>query len=273
MRAPPLHHCNVQATPWAGVYFTQVQSARHYGRHWHDSHGVGLIDRGAQRSASGRGQVDAQSGDMIATNPGEVHDGQPLYGLPRRWRMLYFDPGALRTLDGYTREFLFQPVIREPESILALRGLLRRVDRWNTRSRDAATTLACDEALADFGAVIAGRSAAPAVGLVPDLSVRRARDLLAENLEAPPALQALADTAGLSKYQLLRRFADSYGMTPYAWLLQQRGQCARTLIRRGIPLSHAAAACGFADQSHLTRAFVRQFGFTPGAWRRACGLR
>jgi AraC-like DNA-binding protein len=26
---------------------------------------------------------------------------------------------------------------------------------------------------------------------------------------------------------------------------------------------------GFADQSHLTRVFARQFGFTPGAWRRA----
>jgi AraC-like DNA-binding protein len=31
----------------------------------------------------------------------------------------------------------------------------------------------------------------------------------------------------------------------------------------------AAAESGFADQSHLTRVFVRHFGFTPGEWRRA----
>jgi AraC-like DNA-binding protein len=31
----------------------------------------------------------------------------------------------------------------------------------------------------------------------------------------------------------------------------------------------AAVPAGFADQSHLTRVFVRQFGFTPGAYRRA----
>ena len=271
MRALPLHRCTVHATPWAGVHCTQVESARHYGRHWHDSHGLGLIDGGAQRSASGRGTVEAQAGDLIATNPGEVHDGQPLGDLPRRWRMLYFDRGALQTPDGCAAETLLAPVIREPPLTLALRTLLHRVGRWNAASRNGAATLACDEALAVFGAAISGRHAEPAAGLVPHPSVRHARDLLAEHLDAPPGLQALADAAGLGKYQLLRRFAGCYGMTPYAWLLQQRGERARALIRRGLPLAEAAADCGFADQSHMTRAFMRQFGFTPGAWRQACG--
>jgi AraC-like DNA-binding protein len=272
MRALPLHRCTVHATPWVGVHCTQVESARHYGRHWHDSHGLGLIDGGAQRSASGRGLVEAQAGDLIATNPGEVHDGQPLGDLPRRWRMLYFDRGALQTPDGRAAETLLAPVIRDPPLTLALRTLLHRVGRWNAASRDGAATLACDEALAVFGAVMSGRHAEPSAGLVPHPSVRHARDLLAEHLDAPPGLQALADAAGLGKYQLLRRFAGCYGMTPYAWLLQQRGERARALIRRGLPLAEAAADCGFADQSHMTRAFMRQFGFTPGAWRQACGL-
>jgi AraC family transcriptional regulator len=30
-----------------------------------------------------------------------------------------------------------------------------------------------------------------------------------------------------------------------------------------------ALACGFADQSHLTRVFARMVGESPGAWRRA----
>jgi AraC-like DNA-binding protein len=67
----------------------------------------------------------------------------------------------------------------------------------------------------------------------------------------------------------LRRFSQAYGVTPYAWLLQHRAERARGLVERGVPLSAAAAAAGFADQSHMTRVFVRQFGFTPGALRRA----
>jgi AraC-like DNA-binding protein len=43
----------------------------------------------------------------------------------------------------------------------------------------------------------------------------------------------------------------------------------RGLIRAGTGLADAAAACGFADQPHMTRLFTRQFGFTPGAWQRA----
>ena len=271
MRMLPLHRCTVHETPWVGVYCTQVESARYYGRHWHDCHGLGLIDGGAQRSASGRGQVEAQAGDLIATNPGEVHDGQPLGDRSRRWRMLYFDRGSLVAPNGRAAETLLPPVIRDPQLTLALRTLLLRVGRWNAGSRDGAATLACDEALAVAGAIMSSRYAEPVASVMPHASVRRARDLLAEHLDELPGLQALADAAGLGKFQLLRRFAGCYGLTPYAWLLQQRGERARALIRRGLPLAEAAAACGFADQSHMTRAFARQFGFTPGAWRRACG--
>jgi len=140
--------------------------------------------------------VEAQAGDLIATNPGEVHDGRPLGDLPRRWRMLYFDRGALQTPDGRAAETLLAPVIRDPQSTLPPRTLLHRLSRWNVASRDGAATLACDEALAVFGAVMSGRNAEPAAGLVPHPSVRHARDLLAEHLDAPPGLQALADAAG-----------------------------------------------------------------------------
>ena len=79
----------------------------------------------------------------------------------------------------------------------------------------------------------------------------------------------LAAEAGIGKFQLLRRFAAQYGCTPHAFLLQQRAERVRALIRQGSSLADAAAAAGFADQAHMTRIFTRQFGFTPGAWQRA----
>jgi hypothetical protein len=223
MRMLPIHRCIVCETPWVGVYCTQAESTRHYGRHWHDSHGLGLIDGGAQRSASGRGQVEAQAGDLIATNPGEVHDGQPLGARPRSWRMRYFDRGSLAACIGRAAETLLPPVIRDERLAQAMRTLLLRVGRWNAGSRDGAATLACDEALAVVGAVMSSRYAELAAGVKAHASVRRARDLPAEQLDEPPGLQALADAAGLGEFQPLRRFANCYGLTPYAWLLQQRG--------------------------------------------------
>jgi AraC-like DNA-binding protein len=40
------------------------------------------------------------------------------------------------------------------------------------------------------------------------------------------------------------------------------------MIADGVTLSDAAAATGFADQSHLTRHFAARFGLTPGRWAR-----
>jgi AraC-like DNA-binding protein len=78
----------------------------------------------------------------------------------------------------------------------------------------------------------------------------------------------LAAEAGLSRYQFLRAFTRLTGLPPHAYLLQRRVQHARQLVRRGLPLADVAAASGFADQSHMTRCFVRSLGLTPGTFAR-----
>jgi AraC-like DNA-binding protein len=97
------------------------------------------------------------------------------------------------------------------------------------------------------------------------------RERLVDELVHPPTLAELAAMTGLSRYQVLRRFERTYGVPPHAWLLRERAERARVLIGDGASLAGAAAACGFADQSHMTRVFTRHFGFTPGAWKRAVG--
>jgi AraC family transcriptional regulator len=41
------------------------------------------------------------------------------------------------------------------------------------------------------------------------------------------------------------------------------------LVRTRAALSEIALACGFFDQSHFTRVFKRQTGFSPAAYRAA----
>jgi AraC-like DNA-binding protein len=43
----------------------------------------------------------------------------------------------------------------------------------------------------------------------------------------------------------------------------------RRLLIAGRSPSDAALAAGFADQSHMTRAFMRQFGITPARYQAA----
>ena len=270
-----LHRAQVIASPWEGVYCTHLDSARHFGKHAHATHGIGLLEHGAQVSASGRGVVEAFAGDLITTNPGEVHDGRPLGGPSRRWRMVYFEPGVIAAaLDTVSHRAgddveLVQPVVRDPRLARAFRRLL---DRIELRASTPDFHLACDEALVEACALLTHR---PPVALNngADAALAQVRARLADDLWEAPSLAALAQQAGMSKYQLLRRFANAYGITPHAWLVQQRAEHARGAILRGEGLAQSAASAGFADQSHMTRIFARQFGFTPGAWQRAVGRR
>jgi AraC-like DNA-binding protein len=79
----------------------------------------------------------------------------------------------------------------------------------------------------------------------------------------------LARSTGASRYLVYRAFHAEYGLPPSDYQRQIRLRRARALIAGGTPISEAASATGFADQSHLTRWFTRYFGLTPGAYRRA----
>jgi AraC-like DNA-binding protein len=276
MKTPPNHRSQVFGTPWEGVHGTAMDSARHYGRHWHSTYGVGLLDHGAQSSASGRGKVDAYAGDFITTNPGEVHDGRPLGGPSRCWRMVYLDAAVMAgmlggaAMDGSV-EFT-RPVLKDLRLVQTLRCLFTHLDDWRNRAAStsaSAEALACEESLVEVcGLLLGGHSTAVPQPEI-DGDVRLVRERIADDLLAAPTLDELAAMAGLGKFQLLRRFQKAYGVPPHAWLLLQRAERARALIRRGTSLADTAAASGFADQSHMTRIFTRHFGFTPGAWQRA----
>lgn len=276
MAAAPLHHCRVLGSPWPGVHGTCIDSGRHYGRHWHATFGVGLVERGAQRSASGQGDVEAFAGDLITSNPGEVHDGRPLGGDSRRWRMVYLEPAALASAggDGLAPGLaLTRPVVHDPRLGQALRELLDRLERWTSGTATPADALACEESLVRSCGLLlqshASTAVADAAASPASHRLRQVRDRLGDDPLDVPDLAALAGLAGLSRFQLLRHFQRAFGLTPFAWLLQQRAERARALIRHGMGLADAAASCGFADQSHMTRTFSRHFGYTPGAWQQA----
>jgi AraC-like DNA-binding protein len=96
----------------------------------------------------------------------------------------------------------------------------------------------------------------------------RVRQRLDDDPACDPGLAELAAEAGLSRFQLLRAFARELGLTPHAYLMQRRLSLARGLIDSGLALAAAAHEAGFADQSHMTRAFRRTLGYTPATYAR-----
>jgi AraC family transcriptional regulator len=105
-------------------------------------------------------------------------------------------------------------------------------------------------------------------GLSPALC-RRLVEYIDTHLHEVITLGTLAGLAGMGVWTLGRRFRTSFGMGPPAYIIGQRvARAQRLLSQATMPIKAIAAACGFADQAHLTRTIRSRLGTTPGALRR-----
>ncbi|WP_298240327.1 AraC family transcriptional regulator [uncultured Bradyrhizobium sp.] len=111
-----------------------------------------------------------------------------------------------------------------------------------------------------------GNAAGPKLS---DHEVARIKELLLDDVGADRSVAELAQACGLSAGQFSRAFKRTLGTSPHQWLVEQRIDRARYLLRGKKSISEIALECGFADQSHLSRVFLRKVGLTPGEWRRA----
>jgi AraC-like DNA-binding protein len=105
-------------------------------------------------------------------------------------------------------------------------------------------------------------------GLAP-WQERRAKEMLAGNLNGDVALRDIARECGLSTAHFSRAFRRTTGIAPHRWLVRHRVETAKALMENAsLSLSDIGLRCGFADQSHFTRTFSGAVGLSPGAWRR-----
>ncbi|QDF95078.1 hypothetical protein CJ010_00175 [Azoarcus sp. DD4] len=93
--------------------------------------------------------------------------------------------------------------------------------------------------------------------------------LIHERLHEDICLQDLADLACISKDHFLRAFRDTVGQTPYHYVLSQRLERARMLLRedQNLPVAEIARRCGFKNLSHFSATFRRMTGVSPKGYR------
>lgn len=242
--------------------------SQRFPRHAHDGYALGVIESGALAFRyRGEGLV-APAGQISLAQPEIPHDGAPAGPEGWSYRMLYLPRQALAAvLPENTPLPFFRPgVIDDPAfaaRLAATHALLM------ARS---ASTLAKETCLLDILATWVARYAEqqPAVSPAAPQSraVRRILDMLHDRYAEDLSLTELAASVDLTPWHLVRLITRATGLPPHAHLLDRRCQAARDLLGGATRLADIAAATGFADQSHLTRAFRARFGLTPGAYRK-----
>ncbi|MBC8121848.1 MAG: helix-turn-helix transcriptional regulator [Gemmatimonadaceae bacterium] len=103
---------------------------------------------------------------------------------------------------------------------------------------------------------------------LPARTLRRVSDYVLAHLDEPLGLERLASLAGLSPHHFCRQFKRSTGFSPHRWVLRQRVEQAKQLMREPqLTLAEIAFRVGFSSQSHLTTSFRHAVGVTPTQYR------
>ncbi|HAT1557738.1 TPA: AraC family transcriptional regulator, partial [Aeromonas hydrophila] len=235
-----------------------VQDGRRvcYDKHSHPHFSIGAITGGHSHYLNQRSRQEVGRGHLVLMNPEEVHACNPIADEPWSYLMFYLDTGWLqRQQEEAGLGDAFHPfdmtASRDPQLYQGLCRLHRQL--WQ-EPEPLAREVACHQ----FSRQLLARLTPASWDDRPPQHLQRAAELMQDDCSSPLTLAQLSAVAGLTPSHFVRSFSRHYGMTPHAYLLDQRIRHARTLLRRGEQLAEVALASGFADQAHFQRQFKRR---------------
>ena len=234
--------------------------------HTHPRPALSFVARGGFRETNRHGVGECGQGMLHVRPSEELHANE-------------FDPAGSRLLivdipleptyhDRRIRRLLGRSAIVQDGGVRGLAGQLL----WELHHRDQATDLAIEGlVLALLARLVRATSAERSARGEPAAArLERAREYIDAHFSRALLLSDVAVVAGLHPSSLARAFKRRYEVTP--WQYQRRRQIEwvkAELLRGDRPISVIAHEAGFADHSHLTRAFRAAEGVVPSAVKRA----
>lgn len=244
----------------------QVCYAAHSHAHW----SVGAVTSGVStfiyRDASHR----ISAGDLVMMNPYWVHACNPIANQPWAYLMLYVDARWMSELR-YQLGLLPSPewqdiataVIRQPSLYT------QYCDMAGCLLDEQASLAHKKQELDAFLTTLMNQLAqeTPLAQTPTPRLLAQVADYLRDHCASDISLDDLSQRTGYSAGHLIRAFKQHYGLTPHAYLINQRIQLGQAALRQGQPIVEAALTAGFNDQPHFQRTFKRLVAATPNQYR------
>lgn len=240
-------------------------------RHSHETYSIGLTHSGVQTFHCG-GELHASlPGDLILFNPDQAHDGQR--GAPEGfgYSILYVPADVVAhcadaSAGLHLPRYFSRPVVRDGTIARRFAGAIAALGQAGESLRtEELTRNVLAAILARHGERGARRQNPAAAGAA---RMEKVREHLHEHYAEDVTVQQLATVAGLSRAHLTAAFTRHFGVPPHIYLNAVRVRQAQAAMLAGQPLADVAAACGFSDQSHLSRRFKGAVGTSPADWLR-----
>lgn len=227
--------------------------------------GVGEFQDGPERG------VSCPPGSFVLMSPGmkaRVRHETPIERLSLTWPGEALEGRA--DLSGYEAAIVGdRPFPRTDPGVRALAQEARRV-LLAEPNPDAGYMAALGEAMLARALQAIDLGAQPGRMAISPFKLRRVVDHIEARLAGKITVDELAQVAQLSKAHFARAFRQATGEAPHHFILSRRIEAVRELLRDpALDLTTVALRTGFSSHAHMSSAFQRATGMSPGAYRGA----
>lgn len=225
-----------------------------YKMHAHQEYALGVTKRGIQQYNLGGSFYSSYPTSVMLFNPEQSHDGMSHDQTGIEYVMLYIDPTVFSEIfEKKGLPHFSSPVIFDTD----LRHMIINLSQAVLDEKDEAF---CSELLLNLADCIR-----PNLGLndrKDDFMTRKAKDIIQCSLSDAIRLDDISKVLDISKYQFIRAFKASTGISPYQYFLNCKVEHAKQLIEKTGDIYTAVAEYGFVDITHLNRHFKSVYGIT-----------
>ena len=247
------------------------------------THSIVLVRRGVFRRTQQRETVLADANHVLLFNAAEPYryahplpdgDACTILTVETHRALELVGRHAPADAEHPERPFRRGAGLSSPRAVWLHWELLRLVASKANRLalEDTLAELAHEAVACAYGALVPDRGASPC-------AQRRRRDLveavklmISERLGGPPSLTELADVLGCSPYHLSHTFHGTAGLSLRGYVRRLRARVAAERLAAGASrLTALALDLGYADHSHFTNSFRREWGVSPSTFRSRLG--
>lgn len=241
-------------------------NTKHYKEHLHDTFSMGINIEGKSIYTNRDSKYDFDIGMLAIVNANVIHSCNPIEKTPNLYYMIYLDEkwcyGIQKSICERIDSFK-----AFPENILHDEKLYNEFKTLCETIFSDISYIEKEDELINFFTKFFGKYLEQSKEKIEDKVFDSLKKYLNRNYQENISLDELSKKFDLNPFYIIRLFKTNLNTTPHSYLLNIKINRAKELLKQGFSIVDTALECGFTDQSHFHRNFLKIVATTPKEYR------
>ena len=241
-------------------------SNAHYKKHFHSTFSIGVNKKGISTYTNSDKEYTLDKNMISIMNPNAVHSCNSCSEVLNEYYMLYIDKdwckNIQKSINGEVEEFVHvnEHILKDDEFYINFLSLCEKLF-------SEISYLDKEDELINFFIKFFSLYIKVDSIEVTDTKFKKIVAYLDENYRDNISLNELSDLFDLNPFYIIRLFKSQMNLTPHSYLLNVKINRAKELLKEGFSIVDTALECGFFDQSHFHKNFLKIVATTPNEYR------